>query len=136
RASRVKDEFVASVSHELRTPLTSIMGYIDLTLLDQSLGPQSRHQLDVARKNTGRLLRLVNDLLLTAQTDQGHFALDLTLIDLATIVREAVQEVGARSGRDGVRLEADLPEVAWVEGDPLRLSQVVDNLLSNAVKYS
>jgi signal transduction histidine kinase len=136
RASKVKDEFVASVSHELRTPLTSIMGYIDLTLLDQSLSEQARRQLDVARKNTGRLLRLVNDLLLTAQTDQGHLALDRTLIDLATLVREAVQEVGARARNDGVRLEADLPELVRIQGDPLRLAQVVDNLLSNAVKYS
>jgi signal transduction histidine kinase len=112
------------------------MGYIDLTLLDQSLSEQARRQLDVARKNTGRLLRLVNDLLLTAQTDQGHLALDRTLIDLATLVREAVQEVGARARNDGVRLEADLPELVRIQGDPLRLAQVVDNLLSNAVKYS
>jgi signal transduction histidine kinase len=135
-ALRVKDEFVASVSHELRTPLTSIMGYIDLTLLDGSLGPQARQRLDVARKNTGRLLRLVNDLLFTAQTDQGHLALDRTLVDLVTIVRESVEEIAERARQDEVRLEVDVPDVAWVEGDPLRLGQVVDNLLTNAIKYS
>jgi two-component system phosphate regulon sensor histidine kinase PhoR len=135
-ALRVKDEFLASVSHELRTPLTSIMGYIDLTLLDESLSPQARRQLDVARKNTGRLLRLVNDLLFTAQTDQGRLALDRTLVDLAAIVRDSVEEVSERARGSDVRLEVTLPEVGWVEGDPLRLSQVVDNLLTNAIKYS
>ncbi len=135
-ALRVKDDFVASVSHELRTPLTSIMGYIDLTLLDKQLGAGSRRQLEVARKNTGRLLRLVNDLLFTAQTDQGHLALDRTLVDLATIVKEAVDEETERARQHGVAVEVDLPEVAWVEGDPLRLGQVVDNLLTNAIKYS
>jgi signal transduction histidine kinase len=135
-ALRVKDEFVASVSHELRTPLTSIMGYIDLSLLDGDLGPRTRRQLEVARKNTGRLLRLVNDLLFTAQTDQGHLALDRTLVDLATIVRDSVEEVGERAREADVRLEVELPDLAWVEGDPLRLGQVVDNLLTNAIKYS
>ncbi len=135
-ALRVKDDFVASVSHELRTPLTSIMGYIDLTLLDDELSERSRQQLEVARKNTERLLRLVNDLLQTAQTDQGHLTLDRTLVDLATIVRESVEEVAERARAGQVRLELDLPEAAWVEGDPLRLGQVVGNLLSNAIKYS
>jgi signal transduction histidine kinase len=135
-ALRVKDDFVASVSHELRTPLTSIMGYIDLTLLDQQLKPTTRKQLEIARKNTGRLLRLVNDLLFTAQTDQGRLALDRTLVDLVTIVREAVEEVGERAREGDVHVEMELPGVAWVDGDPLRLGQVVDNLLSNAIKYS
>ena len=135
-ALRVKDDFVASVSHELRTPLTSIMGYIDLTLLDARLAPQARRQLEVARKNTGRLLRLVNDLLFTAQTDQGQLALDPTLVDLATIVRDSVEEVAERAREGEVALDVDLPEVAWVEGDPLRLGQVVDNLMTNAIKYS
>ena len=135
-ALRVKDDFVASVSHELRTPITSIMGYIDLTLLDQQLDPRSRRQLEVARKNTGRLLRLVNDLLFTAQTDQGRLALDRTLVDLVTIVRESVEEVTERAREGEVTVDVDLPEVAWVQGDPLRLGQVVDNLMTNAIKYS
>ncbi len=135
-ALRVKDEFLASVSHELRTPLTSIMGYIDLTLLDQTLEQRSRRQLEVARKNTGRLLRLVNDLLFTAQTDQGGLALDRTLIDLATVVRDSVEEVAERAREAEIDLLVELPEVVCVSGDPLRLGQVVDNLLTNAIKYS
>lgn len=135
-ALQVKDDFVASVSHELRTPLTSIRGFVDLTLLDTELSPSSRRQLEVARKNTSRLLRLVNDLLFTAQTDQGRLSLEPVVLDLRALVAESVDEVVERAKEAEVRVELELGDPVLVEGDPLRLGQVVDNLLTNAIKYS
>ena len=136
QALRVKDDFVATVSHELRTPLTSILGYLDLALLDVPDQDPRRGYLRVVHRNARRLLRLVNDLLLTAQTDRGVLDLDQRPIDLSDVVDECVRDVCGRARHSQVTIEASLVTGTWVSGDRERLAEVIDNLLSNAVKYS
>ena len=74
---RMKDQFVSLISHELRTPLTSILGYLELVLEDeeQPLTDEQRSYLTTVERNAHRLLRLVGDLLFTAQVDAGRFTL-------------------------------------------------------------
>lgn len=136
RALKVKDEFVATVSHELRTPLTSILGYLDLALLDVPDQDPRRSHLQVVHRNARRLLRLVNDLLLTAQTDRGVLDLDQRPIDLTAVVEECVRDLWGRANAAQVTLETGLVAGVWVCGDRERIAEVIDNLLTNAVKYS
>lgn len=135
-ASRLKDEFVSLVSHELRTPLTSVLGYLEL-LLDgtDELTEEQRSYLTVIERNARRQLRLVGDLLLTAQVDAGTFAISPRGIDLADVVTGSVASLGPVAEQAGVRLTTTIAP-APVTADPGRLSQVVDNLVSNAVKFT
>ncbi len=99
--ARLKDEFVGLISHELRTPLSSILGYLEL-MRDDEESPLSAEQLQylgVAERNAHRLLRLVGDLLFTAQVESGHFPLDLRELDLNDVVA-GVDRVGTSGGRD------------------------------------
>jgi len=136
KALRVKDEFVASVSHELRTPLTSIVGYVNILLERDDLPPDVVAQLEVVERNTGRLHRLVADLLHTARSDEGQMPVVRTPTDLAAIVRECVAAVAPTAARNGVTVELEGPESLVVLADEERMGQVVDNLVSNAVKYT
>src|SRR5262249_14783458 len=116
KLDRMKDEFIALVSHELRTPLTSICGYLELLLQDDVMAelPADRHNwLEVIDRNAERLLRLVEDLLLTAQASAGSLALDKSDLDVAAVVARARRAGrggggGRRPCRSGARVLAQL----------------------------
>jgi signal transduction histidine kinase len=136
---RMKDQFVSLISHELRTPLTSILGYLELVLEDedQPLTDEQRTYLTTVERNAGRLLRLVGDLLFTAQVDAGRFSLDPHDVDLAGVVRSAEETVRVTAATAGVEVLVDVPQGGLVvPGDAVRLGQACDNLVSNAVKFT
>ena len=137
--ARLKDEFVGLISHELRTPLSSILGYLEL-LRDDDESPLSEEQLqylNVAERNAHRLLRLVGDLLFTAQVTSGKFPLDISRVVLNEVVAAAVQSAGPVGSAAGVELILHLPEDSIVvRADAVRLGQACDNLISNAIKFT
>jgi PAS domain S-box-containing protein len=136
---RMKDQFVGLISHELRTPLTSILGYLELLLDDdgQPLTDEQRRYLTIVGRNADRLLRLVGDLLFTAQVDAGRFSLQPRDVDLAGVVVAAEETVRVTAATAGVEVVVDVPEGGLtVPGDPVRLGQACDNLVSNAVKFT
>jgi PAS domain S-box-containing protein len=138
-AERMKDQFVSLISHELRTPLTSILGYLELVLDDddQPLTDEQRSYLTTVERNADRLLRLVGDLLFTAQVDAGRFTLTPADVDLATVVRAAEESVRVTASNAGVDVAVEVPsEGLVVPGDAVRLGQACDNLVSNAVKFT
>ena len=136
---RLKDDLLNAVSHEFRTPLTSIRGHLRIAQrnADGGLGAQQQQSLAVIERNSARLLRLVDDLLLAAQVDCGHFKLQFGQTDLARLTAESVEAAAPIAQRKGVALRlrtpSDLPAV-WA--DPVRLAQVLDNLIGNAVKFT
>jgi signal transduction histidine kinase len=137
--ARMKDEFVGMISHELRTPLSSILGYLEL-LRDDPQNPLSDEQLQflgIAERNAQRLLRLVGDLLFTAQVESGHFPLDVHEVDLAAIVRASVETASPAADAAEVTLAETVPDaVVTMHVDPVRIGQAVDNLVSNAIKFT
>jgi signal transduction histidine kinase len=134
---RMRDSFVATVSHELRTPLTSISGFLEM-LEDEEhgLGDSGRSYLDVIRRSTERLHKLVEELLLIAQIEAHRIELDPISVDLAELASECVETLRPVAVENGVSIELVSYHPAHVVGDPRRLSQVVDNLVSNAVKFT
>lgn len=133
RAVAAQEEFVASVSHELRTPLTSILGYLDLALADESLSPEVTASLEIALRNSERLLGLVSDLLSVAS---GITKMQRRPVDVAEIVQAGIRSAAPKARANRVELRPDLPASLVAEVDAKRLAQVVDNLVSNAVKYT
>jgi signal transduction histidine kinase len=137
--ARLKDEFVGLISHELRTPLSSILGYLEL-LRDDETNPLSEEQeqyLGVAERNAHRLLRLVGDLLFTAQVESGKFPLDLREVELEHIVTAAVESARPAASAAGITMVEEVEDATPItHGDPIRLGQVCDNLISNAIKFT
>lgn len=135
-SARLKDEFVGLVSHELRTPLTSVLGYVEL-LLDgtEEVTPDQREYLGIIERNARRQLRLVADLLLTAQVDSGTFTVSPVDVDVADVVGASLAAARPAAAAAGVTLEEDVTATP-AAADPVRLGQAVDNLLSNALKFT
>jgi signal transduction histidine kinase len=134
---RMKDEFVSLVSHELRTPLTSIRGYVELLLEEGAeLTSEQQRFLGVVDRNSGRLLDLVGDLLFLAQVDAGKIAVELEEVDLAQVVREAVEAFRPMAEARNIELSTEIEHVPPLLADPARLAQVLDNLVSNGLKFT
>jgi signal transduction histidine kinase len=136
--ARLKDEFVGLISHELRTPLSSILGYLEL-MRDEDETELSESQLrylGVAERNAHRLLRLVGDLLFTAQVESGKFSLDQKEQDIAPIIAASVESARPVATAAGITLRTELVEGLLVNGDAVRLGQACDNLISNAIKFT
>jgi PAS domain S-box-containing protein len=138
---RMKDQFVSLISHELRTPLSSILGYLELVLddPDQPLTDEQRRYLTTVERNAQRLLRLVGDLLFTAQVDAGRFSLQPEDVDLVAVVRAAEETARVTASAAGVEVAVavDVPDGGLtLRGDAVRLGQACDNLVSNAVKFT
>jgi signal transduction histidine kinase len=137
QSDQAKNAFVADVTHELRTPLTVIKGTIE-TLEDGALDDVAGRGplLASMQRETDRLIRLVNDLLVLTRADAGALNLDLQPLDLADLARARCDHLTSLAARGQVRLAVTGVEAAWGLGDVDRLSQVLDNLLDNAIRYS
>lgn len=137
-AERLKDEFFALVSHELRTPLTSIIGYTDMLARKEaeSLSDRGVKMLEVIRRNAGREMRLVGDLLMLVRIKAGRFELEPGTVGLRFVVNEAADAARPAAERQGLELKLRAEDVPRFPGDSERMGQVVDNLLSNAIKFT
>ena len=135
---RMKDQFIATVSHELRTPLTSIHGYLDLLVEGEAgeLTDEQRRFLSIAERNTDRLQRLVEDLLLVSELDAGKLKLELGSLDLRALAQESLESARPRAEAGGITLEFPVESPLQVTGDRVRLGQLLDNMISNAVKFT
>ncbi|HEX7307211.1 GAF domain-containing sensor histidine kinase [Lentzea sp.] len=130
-------ELIAVASHELRTPLTSVHGSLELLESGRfgSLPPQAERLVEIAVRNTDRLVRLTNDLMDLTLTRRGTLPLRIGEVGLASVTEQAFSSVEETARRAGVRLTEKGPDVV-VRGDADRLVQVLTNLLANAVKVS
>ena len=135
RADRRKDEFLALLSHELRNPLTPIL--TSARLLERRVDAEGRQDVDTIVRQVKHLVRLVDDLLDMSRFARGAVTLSKTHVDLATVVSRAVEATSPLFEERGHRLDVSIPATGLhVEGDEVRLTQVVDNLLSNAARYT
>jgi PAS domain S-box-containing protein len=136
---RIRNEFVSTVSHELRTPLTSIRGSLGL-LQSGAMGAlpkKAAAMVAIAYKNSGRLVRIINDILDIGAIEAGKLMLKMSIVPLAELLQQSVEGNAGLAGKCGIRFVLE-PVSAddRVLADPDRLMQVVANLLSNAAKFS
>ena len=132
---KMKSDFVAVTSHELRTPLTSVQGFIKtLRRTDLDLGDAQVQQfLAIVDRQSERLARLVEDLLLTARIESGTIDLNFGSVDVAAALGETLDEL--QSGRARIQLVVE-PNLGTVVTDECRLGQIARNLIENALKFS
>lgn len=137
RASRLKDEFLATLSHELRTPLNAIVGWSQILLRgDLQSSDQLREGVEVISRNARAQAKLIADLLDLSRITSEKLVLDVEPIDLKLVIESAIDAVGVSAQSKKLRINRDLQSGVVVSGDSARLEQVVWNLLSNSIKFT
>jgi PAS domain S-box-containing protein len=139
QVEQMKSEFVSTVSHELRTPLTSIAGSLGLlgSGVAGELPAKAARLIDIARSNSERLVRLINDILDIEKIESGKIEFKSAPVPLRPLLEQALLSNRPFADSFEVALELEeVPETAVVIADADRLNQVITNLVSNAVKYS
>ena len=133
-ASRAKDEFLAMLGHELRNPLSPIMTALELMRL-RGIRDGAEERAIIERQ-LGHVVTLVDDLLDVSRITRGELTLDRKRVSLGDVVRRAIEQASPLIERGGHRLEVDVDDAVFVDGDPTRLAQVIANLLTNSAKYT
>jgi signal transduction histidine kinase/CheY-like chemotaxis protein len=140
-ASRAKGEFLANMSHEIRTPMTAILGFAEL--LEESMAgrdpeDEQRDAVATIKRNGEHLLRIINDVLDLSKIEAGKLEVQHGLFPLHEHIEDVVSLLRLRAEEKGlefsVEYAGDVPET--IEGDPIRLRQVLINLLANAIKFT
>jgi signal transduction histidine kinase/HPt (histidine-containing phosphotransfer) domain-containing protein len=136
-AVRAKSDFLASMSHEIRTPMNGVIAMVSL-LLETSLTAEQRSYLETIQTSSESLLAIVNDILDFSKIEAGKLELDSRPFNLRTCVEDALDLQAARAFGKNLDLAYQMDDgiPATVEGDSLRLRQVLANLLSNAIKFT
>ena len=136
-ANRAKDEFLAMLGHELRNPLAPTLHALEVLRLRGDDAAARGRATEMLERQARHMARLVDDLLDVSRITRGKIDLRPEAIDVAEVVRRAVESCHLMIEDRLHRLELSLPpEPLWVEADPARLEQVISNLLNNAAKYS
>src|ERR1700722_14142909 len=130
------NRFTADASHELRTPLTIIRGELETSLLDESLSEKVRETIYSLIEETENLSKIVQCLLSLSRLDSGSAQMERVRLNLADLVSTITDQMIPLADEKRVVLTAKAQGRVEVEGDRVRLRQVVVNLLDNAIKYT
>jgi signal transduction histidine kinase/ActR/RegA family two-component response regulator len=135
--ARRRDAFLATLGHELRNPLAPIRYAVHALHLKEPTPQTLDWAKEVVERQVQHMTRLVDDLLEISRITQGKSRLDRRPVDLTRLIRDTAEDQAGPRDEAGLTLTLDLPaEPVVVEGDPVRLTQVVGNLLHNATKFT
>ena len=136
-ATRAKSEFLANMSHEIRTPMNGVIAAADLALSEQ-VPPRIANYLKIIHSSAYSLLGIINDILDFSKIEAGKFELKERIFRLGEVIDRVMELFVSKAAEKGLELLVDIdmntPRV--IEGDPLRLQQILTNLVSNAVKFT
>ncbi len=136
KSGRARSNFLTVMSHEMRTALNGVIGVLELLQTTRLNKRQSRYT-EIAARSSDILLRHINDVLDIAMVSAGKLVVQPKPFDLPTLLGEVIdiQQPAALAQKDAVTLEID-PAIGGINGDRMRVEQVMLNLLSNAIKFT
>jgi signal transduction histidine kinase/CheY-like chemotaxis protein len=135
-ADRAKDEFLATLAHELRNPLAPIRNAVYVLNLAGAHSPEVQWALSVIERQSRQMARLIDDLMDVARITGGRLQLTKERVELAEVVRAAVETARPVVEAAGHELTVSLPPPVVLDADLTRLAQAVSNVLNNAAKYT
>ena len=138
-ANQAKSQFLANMSHEIRTPMNAILGFTEVLRrsgLRQS--DDAAKHLDIIHSSGKHLLNLINDILDLSKVEAGRLETERVAFAPHEVAHEVVQTLAERAQQKGLTLELDFPQAlpARIQGDPVRLRQILTNLVGNAIKFT
>ncbi|HIW73364.1 MAG TPA: HAMP domain-containing histidine kinase [Firmicutes bacterium] len=137
QSERMKTELITNVSHDIKTPLTSIISYVGLLHTTDIRDPKALEYIDILDRKSHRLGQLMADLVDASKVTSGNIAVNMEVINLGELVKQAGGEVESRLEERGIQMICSLPETpVFVYADGRHMWRVLDNLFGNAAKYA
>lgn len=137
QSERMKTDLIANVSHDIKTPLTSIISYVDLLKSRPNNDEKAREYLRVLDGKSRRLAQLMEDLVEASKVTTGNVSVNLEVINLSELVKQAGGEFESRLEQRGIQMVCTLPDLpVYVIADGRHMWRILDNLFSNAAKYA
>jgi two-component system sensor histidine kinase RpfC len=136
-ANEAKSRFLANMSHEIRTPLTGIIGVSEL-MLTEAHTPHTIKKISTIEKSSKHLMNILNDILDFSKIEAGCLTIDKKTFDLHAVISFVSKTYKAMAEKKGLRFHTHIsPDIPFkLDGDQIRLKQVLMNLVSNAIKFT
>ena len=132
---KIKKDFVVNVSHELKTPLAAIKGFVET--MEPSTGPESRGYLEIIKRNTDRLIAIVDDLLVLSRLEDKGTTIDKEPVDVRALADQILKIFEKRAAEKGLVLAVEAgPSLPLISVDPYEIERLLINLVDNAVKFT
>ncbi|CAN5214353.1 ATP-binding protein [soil metagenome] len=138
-ANEAKSQFLANMSHEIRTPMNAILGFTEVLRRNgMRQSDEAAKHLDIIHSSGRHLLNLINDILDLSKVEAGHLEAEHLPIAPHDVAHEVVQTLAERAEQKGLLLELEFPQAlpARIDGDAVRLRQILTNLIGNAIKFT
>lgn len=138
QTAKAKSDFLSTISHELRTPLNAVIGMSNILLLENPR-PDQQENLNILKFSGNNLLALINDILDINKIDSGKIELEKIPFKISVLVEDIFRSFKGKALAKGLQLTLDVPDdfaVLVLNGDPTRLTQILNNLIDNAIKFT
>lgn len=138
KANKAKSEFLSRMSHELRTPMNAILGFSELSLQDKTISPTISSNINNVHQAASSLLRILNDILDFSKLEVGKLELENISFNIRSLLSEvaAIFELQVKEKQLAFNVKVDTNVYEYINGDPVRVRQVLINLIGNAVKFT
>lgn len=138
KTAKAKSDFLSTISHELRTPLNGVIGMSNILLLENPR-PDQLENLNILKFSGNNLLALINDILDINKIDAGKIELEKIPFKISTLINDIYKSFKSKAIDKGLELNLEVPDdfaVLFLNGDPTRLTQILNNLIDNAIKFT
>ncbi|MBI5224355.1 PAS domain S-box protein [Candidatus Micrarchaeota archaeon] len=137
RLDKVKTEFLNMVSHELKTPITAISAHIDvIDDYKDKVDPQVLKSMNAIRRNKEQLRILIENILEISRVESGRFEMNYTDVNVKDVIEGVIEDIRLLAEEKQIFLKSEISDIPTIEGDEIRLKEIITNLTTNAIKFT